>query len=64
VTVERVAYTLEEAADALGMSKDSFERHVKPTIRMVRLGRMIRIPRRELERWCEENAHLTLDEAA
>ena len=37
--VPRVALTREEAAASLGMSLDSFERHVQPSIRMVRKGR-------------------------
>jgi hypothetical protein len=46
----------EEAAAALGMSLNSFERHVQPTIRLVRLGRIRLVPVRELERWLGENA--------
>jgi excisionase family DNA binding protein len=56
----RLALTREEAAAALGMSLDSFERHVQPTMRLVRLGRMRLVPIRELERWLEEHAGRTL----
>ena len=42
--IPRVALTREEAAAALGMSLDSFERHVQPTIRLVRRGRMRLVP--------------------
>ena len=38
------------------MSVDSFERHVQPTLRLVRLGRMRLVPVPELERWLSENA--------
>jgi excisionase family DNA binding protein len=62
--VPRLALTREEAAAALGMSLDSFERHVQPTLRLVRLGRMRLVPIAELERWLEENASGTLDGAA
>jgi hypothetical protein len=51
-----LALSREEAAAALGMSVDSFERHVQPTLRLVRLGRMRLVPVRELERWLDEHA--------
>jgi hypothetical protein len=54
--IPRLALSREEAAAALGMSLDSFERHVQPTLRLVRLGRMRLVPVREIERWLEENA--------
>jgi excisionase family DNA binding protein len=57
----RLALTREEAAASLGMSLDSFERHVQPTLRMVRLGRMRLVPIAELERWLAEHATGTLD---
>lgn len=62
--IPRLALDRAEAAAALGMSLDSFERHVQPTLRLVRLGRMRLVPIRELERWLEENAGRTLDGAA
>jgi hypothetical protein len=40
---------------------DSFERHVQPEVRIIRRGRMRLIPVRDLERWADENAALTLD---
>jgi hypothetical protein len=58
--VPRLALSREEAAAALGMSLDSFERHVQPTLRLVRLGRMRLVPVREIERWLEENAERAL----
>jgi hypothetical protein len=57
--IPRLALTREEAAYALGMSLNSFERHVQPTIRMVRLGRMRLVPVGELERWLGESADRT-----
>jgi hypothetical protein len=54
--IPRLALTREEAATAIGMSLDSFERHVQPTLRLVRLGRMRLVPIAELERWLEEHA--------
>jgi hypothetical protein len=58
--IPRLALSREEAATALGMSVDSFERHVQPTMRLVRLGRMRLVPIREIERWLDENAERTL----
>ena len=62
--IPRLSLTREEAAQALGMSIDSFERHVQPTIRMVRCGRMRLVPVREIDRWLEAQAKRTLDEGA
>jgi hypothetical protein len=62
--IPRLALNREEAAAALGMSLDSFERHVQPTVRLLRLGRMRLVPIAELERWLDQNAHRTLDGAA
>jgi hypothetical protein len=59
--VPRVALTRAEAASALGISVDSFERYVQPEVRVIRRGRMRLIPVGDLERWADENAALTLD---
>jgi len=58
--IPRLALTREEAAASLGMSLDSFERHVQPTICMVRRGRLRRVPVAELARWADDNAERTL----
>ena len=60
---ERLGYTKQEAAAALGMSVDSFERHVQPELRVVRRGKLRIFSRRELERWLEENQQRTLEGA-
>lgn len=60
--VPRVTLTKSEAAAALGISIDSFERHVQPELRVIRRGRMRLVPLRELERWASENAAYTLEE--
>lgn len=54
--VPRLSLTKPEAAAALGMSVDSFERYVQPHVKMVRRGKMRVVSVRELERWLEENA--------
>lgn len=58
--VPLVALTREQAAASLGMSVDSFERHVQPSIRVIRMGKMVRIPVAELQRWAGEAAERTL----
>jgi hypothetical protein len=57
----RFAMTRAEAARALGMSINSFERHVQPELKIVRRGKLRLIPVREIERWLEENAELVLE---
>jgi excisionase family DNA binding protein len=52
--------TRAEAAGALGVSINSFERHVQPELRIVRRGKLRLIPVSEIERWLEENAEWTL----
>ena len=41
---------------SLGMSLDSFERHVQPELRLIRRGKLRLVPLAELERWANENA--------
>lgn len=59
--VQRVALTKREAADALGISIDSFERHVQHELRVVRRGRLRLVPVDELKRWISENAERPLE---
>jgi excisionase family DNA binding protein len=49
-----------EAATALGMSRDHFDRHVRDELRLIRSGRLVLVPVTELERWVEENAARTV----
>jgi len=58
--VPRVALTRAEAAASLGLSRDSFERHVQPELRIIRRGRLRLIPVAELERWADAAAERTL----
>ncbi len=59
-SVPRVALTREEAAASLGMSLDSFERHVQPEIKLIRRGKLRLVPVRELERRAERSAESVL----
>jgi hypothetical protein len=52
----RLALSRAAAAEALGMSLSSFERHVLPEIKVVRRGSLRLVPVRELERWLEREA--------
>lgn len=56
LSVPRLAYTRSEAAAALGISVDSFERYIQPELRIVRHGKLRMVPALELERWLEQHA--------
>ena len=58
--VPRVTLSREEAAAALGVSLDSFERHVQADIRMIRRGRLRLVPVVELQRWADRFAESVL----
>lgn len=58
--IPRLALSRRDAAAAIGMGLDSFERHVQPTLAMVRLGRMRLVPVTELQRWLNSHAEPTL----
>ena len=55
-TVHRFSLTRKEAAAALGVSVDTFERRIQPFIRVVVCGQLILVPPAELERWIKDNA--------
>jgi hypothetical protein len=58
--IPRVALSRQEAAAALGMSLDSFERHVQPELRLIRRGKLRLVPVAELQRWAEESTDSVL----
>ena len=62
--VERLLYTREEAAAALGMSVDTFERRVQPFIRVVPCGALVQVPPDELRRWVRANQQSLLRSGA
>jgi excisionase family DNA binding protein len=51
-----LALSVEEAADEIGVARSTFYASVLPHLRVVRLGRRVLVPRRELERWLEREA--------
>lgn len=59
--VPRLALSLDEAAEALSVSRDFFDEHVRDELRVIRRGRRRLVPVRELERWLERNAALALE---
>lgn len=63
VTVRPIALSKPDAAAALGMSVDSFERHVQPDLRVIRRGRLRLYATAELERWAAEAGERTLGDA-
>lgn len=59
--VPRLAFSPIEAAASIGCSRDFFDEHVAPELRIVRRGRRKLVPVREIERWLEREAALTLE---
>jgi excisionase family DNA binding protein len=51
----RLALTVQEAADSLGVSRRHFDRHIAPRLRLVFAGGRKLVPIRELE--CYLNEH-------
>jgi excisionase family DNA binding protein len=55
MTTERLALTVEEAAELLSISRSLAYRWVKAgTLPSIRVGNAVRVPRRALEAWIEE----------
>lgn len=59
--IPTLALTPDQAAAALSMSRDSFDRYVRDEIKMVRRGRLTIVPFTELVKWLETNAAVTLE---
>lgn len=60
IAIRPIALSKPEAAAALSMSTDSFERYVMGDVRCIRRGRLRLFPVSELQRWANENAERTL----
>jgi excisionase family DNA binding protein len=58
--VAPLVLSIDQAADALAISRDSFERHVMADLRLVRIGRRLLVPVHELERWIEHEMAIPL----
>lgn len=54
--IPRVALRVpEEAAAALGVSPDYFDKHIRPELRLIRRGRLVLASVAELECWARSN---------
>jgi hypothetical protein len=59
--VPRYTLTRREAATALGISLNHFERRVQPELKVVTSGQLILIPVSELERWVRRHARYMVE---
>ena len=55
-----LALNIEESCAALGVSWDTWKKEIEPEVRLVRQGTRKLVPVKELERWLEEHADLTV----
>ena len=62
--VPRLLLTRREAAAALSMSVDTFERRVQPFIKVVPCGQLVLVPPLELEQWVATHARYLVEGAA
>lgn len=58
--VPRVTLRLPEAAASLGMSPDHFDRHVRPSLRVVHSGALTLVPLAELAKWADREAQMEI----
>jgi excisionase family DNA binding protein len=58
---DRLAYTIPEAWELLGVGRTYFRSQILPDLRVVRRGRRVLVPRAELERWLDQNSARLLD---
>ncbi len=58
---QRLAFTADEAAEAIGVSRSFFYEHILADLRVVRIGRKRLVPVKELERWLDRHADRVLD---
>lgn len=62
--IRPIAYRLPEAAASLAMSEDHFNRHVRPSVRVVKAGTLTLFPVSELEKWVDDEAQLEIGRRA
>lgn len=59
--IPRVALSIDEACESLGVSWDFWHEHIAPDVRIVRRGRRKLVAVAELERFMAENAERVLE---
>jgi excisionase family DNA binding protein len=57
----RLAFTPDEAAQSLGVSRSFFYTHILAEVRVVRIGRRRLVPVKEVERWLDRHAARVMD---
>jgi excisionase family DNA binding protein len=62
--VPRLALSVSEACESLGVGWDLFHERIEPELKAVRLGRRKLYPVSELERWLADNAARVLADEA
>jgi hypothetical protein len=55
--VPRLALSIEESCESIGVGWDLWNEHIAPEIKTVRVGRRKLVPVSELQRWLDQNAH-------
>lgn len=55
-SVPRLALSLDEAAEAIGLSRDVFDERVRPHLRVVPVGRRVLVPIRALDDFLEKSS--------
>lgn len=63
IAIRPIALAKPDAAAALGMSVDSFERYAQADLRCIRRGRLRLFPVAELQRWANDDAERLLESA-
>jgi hypothetical protein len=58
LTLEPIAVNREQAAQALAVSLDHFDRHIRPGLRSIKCGQRVLYPVAELRRWADAAADL------
>jgi hypothetical protein len=59
--IPRLALSPDELAESLGCSRDHIDRYIAPELRWTRKGRRKFVAVREVERWLDESAAVTLE---
>lgn len=58
--IPRLSLRPEEAALAMGVSRDFFDQHIAPELSVVRLGRLKLYPVEAIRQWLEDHAERIL----